>query len=165
MSKLDTFINAIRKKGLNVTYQRILIYKHLITNKSHPTADEIYQNIKTEYPSISLATVYKTLETLEGHNLVTKVNSLLDLARFDGDTSLHHHLICMSCKKIVDIYDNRFHNLPFPESNRFKVNGYRIQFEGLCESCIPHRKMIKQNKKNNDVITFCGKEINPGIAT
>jgi len=160
MSKLDTFINAIRKKGLNVTYQRILIYKHLIANESHPTADEIYQNIKTEYPSISLATVYKTLETLEGHNLITKVNSLHDLARFDGDTSPHHHMICKGCKKIVDVYDSRFNDLPFPASNGFKVKSYRIQFEGTCESCIPKRSRRKQNKENNDAKTFSGEEVN-----
>jgi len=101
---------------------------------------------------------------LEGHNLITKVNSLHDLARFDGDTAPHHHMICKGCKKIVDVYNSRLNDLPFPDNNGFKVNSYRIQFEGTCESCIPNRYRQKQNKESDYAFTFCGKEVNPGIS-
>jgi Fur family peroxide stress response transcriptional regulator len=158
MLKIDEFINAMRERGLNVTYQRILIYKYLINKRSHPTADEIYREIISEYPSISLATVYKTLETLEEHNLISKVNALHDLARFDGDTTPHHHLICLRCKKIVDIYDDHLENLPLPSNNGFKVSGYRIQFEGICEDCAAQAQSEKPISETNQVITFCGKE-------
>ena len=160
MLKVDEFINTMREKGLNVTYQRILIYKHLISKKNHPTADEIYREIIAEYPSISLATVYKTLETLEEHNLITKVNALHALARFDGDTTSHHHLVCLYCKKIVDVYDKHLENLPFPSNNGFKVSGYRVQFEGVCEDCTSKSENQQPKNEITKVITFCGKETN-----
>lgn len=138
MMAIDDFINACREAGLNVTYQRIIIYKALVSTKTHPTAEEIYKVVRKEYPSISLATVYKTLETLAEHHLIGKVTELHDLARYDGDTSPHHHLVCIRCKKIIDIYEDSLNNIRLPResSNGFCVFGYRIQFEGICKECV-----------------------------
>ncbi|RMF60540.1 MAG: transcriptional repressor [Calditrichaeota bacterium] len=135
MLTVEQFIDACRAKGLNVTYQRLLIYKTLARTKSHPTAESIYHEVKTEYPSISLATVYKTLETLAEHNLIQKVTPLHDLARYDGDTNPHHHLVCLECRKIVDVYDEHLNQLKMPEDKNFRIHGYRIQFEGICDEC------------------------------
>jgi Fur family peroxide stress response transcriptional regulator len=132
---VQQFMDVCRDKGLNVTYQRTLIYKTLISKNNHPTAEEIYQSVKAEYPSISLATVYKTLEILADMELIAKVTLLHDLARYDGDTTPHQHLVCLICKKIVDIRDDAFNSFPLPAVDSFKVYGYRIQFEGICESC------------------------------
>lgn len=160
--QVDNFINTLREKGLNVTYQRILIYKYLQTTKNHPTAEEIYQVVKAEYPSISIATVYKTLETLAEHDLIKKVNPMHDLARFDGDTTPHHHLICSECRKIVDIHDERLDALPVPNDNGFQVNGYRVLFEGICQDCLRKITLKKAADSNGMPVTFCGK---PGSET
>lgn len=157
---VEKFIDTLRKKGLNVTYQRILIYKHLIKTESHPTAEEIYNEVKSEYPSISIATVYKTLETLSEHNLITKVNAHYELARFDGVTAPHHHMICVECKKIVDVYNDRLNNLPLPSDNGFKVLGYRIQFEGICDACASNQSLKQPQEEQEEPLTFCGKEKN-----
>lgn len=154
MPSVEEFVIALRKRGLNVTYQRILIYKHLATTKSHPTAEEIYIEVKSEYPSISIATVYKTLETLAEHNLINKVNAHHDQARFDGVTEPHHHMICVECKKIVDVSNDRLDNLPFPKDNNFKVLGYRIQFEGICKEC---ELSPSSNQPSEKPLTFCSK--------
>ena len=134
---LNEFIEVCREIGLNVTYQRIKIFESLNRVDTYPTAEEIYQIVKKEYPSISLATVYKTLETFAENNLITKVTSLHDLARYDGNTSPHHHLVCVKCKKIVDVNDDHFQEIKIPESseNGFQMLGYRIQFEGICSNC------------------------------
>lgn len=160
MGTVEEFIDTLREKGLNVTYQRILIYKHLIKTRTHPTAEEIYNDVKSEYPSISMATVYKTLETLAEHNLINKVNALHDMARFDGETTPHHHLICLNCKKIVDIYNEALNHLPAPSDTKFKVIGYQVQYEGICENCEsnPGRKRVLQEEEKP--LTFCGKEKN-----
>ena len=160
MSKVDNFIDVMREKGLNATYQRLLIYKHLLKTKSHPTAEEIYQEVKSVYPSLSLATVYKTLETFAENNLIAKVNTLHDMARFDGDTDPHHHLVCLHCKKIVDIYDDDLNKLPIPSKNGFRVFGYRVQFEGLCETCDADPEIKQTINSRNEVMTFCGKHDN-----
>lgn len=134
---VEQFIEACRQKGLNVTYQRIKIFQSLSEVKSHPTAEEIYKIVKREYPSISLATVYKTLETFAEHNLISKVNFLHDLARYDGDTTPHHHLVCIKCRRIVDVHEEELNGIKIPESaqNGFHLLGYRIQFEGICNNC------------------------------
>ncbi|MFQ5584660.1 MAG: Fur family transcriptional regulator [Calditrichia bacterium] len=159
MSEFNSLIEAMKSKGLSVTYQRLLIYKYLLNTQTHPSAEEIYQEIKSEYPSISMATVYKTLETLANHNLIAKVNVLHDLARFDGDTTPHHHLVCLNCKKIVDIYDNRLDDLPLPSNNGFRVTGYRVQYEGICEDCTTRAavRIKKQRSGVNNSVTFCCK--------
>jgi len=137
MMSIDQFIEACREVGLNVTYQRIIIYKALLENNNHPSAEDIYHIVRREYPSISLATVYKTLETLAEHHLIAKVTELHDIARYDGDTSPHHHLICIKCKKIIDVYDEDLNKIKLPKdcSDGFCVFGYRIQFEGMCKEC------------------------------
>lgn len=158
MKTVEGFITACREKGLNVTYQRILIYKALHNMKTHPTAEEIYKAVLDEYPSISLATVYKTLETLAEHGLLSKVTKLHDLARYDADTDPHHHLLCVRCRKVVDVHEDQFNNLPLPQNNGFQVQGYRIQFEGLCRECaIETGSIAEMNGKNAEAITFCGK--------
>ncbi len=158
MKTVEGFITACREKGLNVTYQRILIYKALFNMKTHPTAEEIYKAVLNEYPSISLATVYKTLETLAEHGLLSKVTELHDLARYDADTDPHHHLLCVRCRKVVDVYEDQFNNLPLPQNAGFQVQGYRIQFEGLCKECIIDTgDVVVEDAANAEAITFCGK--------
>jgi Fur family peroxide stress response transcriptional regulator len=158
MSTVDEFMQTLRRRGLNVTYQRILIYKHLATTKTHPTAEDIYIEVKSEYPSISIATVYKTLETLAQHNLINKVNAHHDQARFDGVTEPHHHMICVECKKIVDVYNDRLGDLPLPKDRNFKVLGYRIQFEGICKGCESNPSLNQPSQEPEKPLTFCGRE-------
>jgi Fur family peroxide stress response transcriptional regulator len=160
MGNIEGFIDALREKGLNVTYQRILIFKHLVQAKTHPTAEEIYNEVKSEYSSISMATVYKTLETFAEHNLINKVNALHDMARFDGDTTPHHHLICLNCKKIVDIYNDALNNLPTPSNKNFIVLGYQVQFEGICENCELNPAKQSTSAEDERPLTFCGKQKN-----
>ncbi len=134
---LEKFIDLCREKGLNVTYQRIKIFESLNQIDTHPTAEEIYQIVKKEYPSISLATVYKTLETFAENDLISKVTPLHDLARYDGNTSPHHHLVCIKCKRIIDVHGEKLNDIKIPKSakNGFQLLGYRIQFEGICNNC------------------------------
>ncbi|RMI15400.1 MAG: transcriptional repressor [Calditrichaeota bacterium] len=135
MLTVEEFINTCREKGLNVTYQRVLIYKTLAATKSHPTAEEIYEKVREEYPAISLATVYKTLETLAEHHLIDKVTPLHDLARYDGNPEPHHHLVCVHCRKVVDVDEDPGNDIRLPRHDQFQIYGYRLQYEGICREC------------------------------
>lgn len=134
---VTNFIADCKQQGLNVTYQRLAIYKALIKNPVHPTAEDIYKKVKKDYPTISLATVYKNLETLAEHNLISKVTYLHDLARYDGETEPHHHLVCVKCRRIVDIHNENFDGLSLSaqEINGFEIKKYRVQFDGICQKC------------------------------
>ena len=134
---IDQFILDCKDIGLSVTYQRLAVFKCLMNCKTHPTAEEIFTSVKVEHPTISLATVYKNLEVLAQNNIISKVTPLHDLARYDIDTGLHHHAVCIKCRNIIDIPDDDFDNLSIPKqiSSEFEVKDYKIQFEGICNNC------------------------------
>lgn len=134
---LSTFIAQCKKNGLNITAPRITIFKYLQTIKGHPSAEEIYKAIKRENPSISLATVYKTLELLAEYNVIKKVTPLHDLARYDANNEQHHHLVCIRCKQIEDIGAEKIYNIEIPPDtgHNFKILNYQVYINGLCEVC------------------------------
>jgi len=139
---LNVFIDTCKAAGLHVTYQRMAIFKSLQVYKHHPTAEEIYRKIKKEHPTISLATVYKTLEILAHHNLISRVTHLHDAARYDGNADFHHHLVCVECKKIVDVYNSKLDTLKLPENILFgfKILHHRVHFDGICRQCQTSKK-------------------------
>lgn len=96
------FISLLNKNDLKATPQRISILKILYKNE-HPTVDDLYDNIKKEYPSISLATVYKNIHTLKESNLIVEVNMPNCKARYDIYTKPHAHIVCEQCGYIEDI--------------------------------------------------------------
>jgi len=134
---VEEFIQECKRHGLSATYQRIAIYKILQQRQDHPTAEDIYKEVLKEHPTISLATIYKNLETLAGYNLIDKVTHLHDLARYDANMNHHHHLVCNKCKKIIDIQIKNLEDLQIPSNlnKDFKVIGYKVQFDGICREC------------------------------
>ena len=95
-------------KSLRVTQQRIVILKNLLHRNDHPTAEDIYEDLKDDYPSMSLATVYKTLDTFDSHGLVKKIKGSSDSVHYDADVTFHHHLICTKTNRIQDLIDEKF---------------------------------------------------------
>ncbi len=122
--------------------QRELILKILTENVVHPTADFVYEKIKKEMPTISLATVYRNLNQLAENGMIKKVESLDGSVRFDYNTHPHHHFICTSCNKVYDISHDIF---PDPEEKVFVgtgmiVKSYDFSFKGICADC--HSKNV-----------------------
>jgi len=146
---LDRFSGACREKGLSVTHQRLAVYEALVSSSSHPGAEEIYQSVKVKYPTISRGTVYRTLETLCGIGLVADVNRVRGTARFEAAIQPHHHLICLGCRKILDVHDQSLDRLGEGAARRavttptaeefsgFTVTGYQVQLVGYCRQCRP----------------------------
>ena len=97
----------------------------------------IYKTVRESYPTISFNTIYKNLETFEQLGIVVKVNPLYNEARYDVDVKPHHHLICRSCKTIIDVHDKKLDKVPAPEeaADGFEVENWTVQFTGLCADC------------------------------
>lgn len=137
--KMRRFVDACRAQGLSVTHQRLAIYGVLADSTQHPSAERIFEHVRAAYPTLSLATVYKTLETLEGIGLVRKVSDLHEAALYDANLDPHHHLVCTACRTVFDYYPaDGVTGLPEPGSvieDRFQVQGYQIQLNGLCDAC------------------------------
>lgn len=131
---------ALHAGGQRFTEQRATIYRYLASTDVHPTADEVFSAVRQSLPGISLATVYKSLETLVGCGLAAKLTYADNSARYDGRTDPHHHARCVVCDCVVDIPGE------IPEAQveavrdrvvGFAVTGYRLEISGYCGRCLP----------------------------
>ena len=135
--RVSEFIDRSKELCINVTPQRIAIYKELASTDQHPSTETIYKKIKDYYPNISLTTVYRTLETFEKLGLISVVNVLYNAARYDANLTPHHHIVCTECKKVEDVYDDSLNNLDISNKTLgdYKVEGYSLLLSGVCTSC------------------------------
>lgn len=133
----DELRRRFRERGLKVTPQRAAIYQALAETSSHPTAEDLYRQVARLHPMISRNTVYYTLGALQGAGLVREVNYWHDRSRFDANMEIHHHLICLGCRKIQDLTDSSLDRLMVSkrETAGFTVLGHRVEFHGYCASC------------------------------
>ncbi len=115
-----------------------MILEELRRNKTHPTADELYESVRRRLPRISLGTVYRNLELLSRCGEIRKLEQSGSQMRFDGDLTDHHHIRCEKCGKIRDI-----RGLPvcdICEQKHLEDTGYRlittrVELIGLCPEC------------------------------
>lgn len=129
----------LHKAGLRVTPQRIAICELLSESEDHPSANDIYEKLKQKYPSLSLATVYNTLDVLVGMGLVNAMGSIGDdRVHFDANLTPHINLTCTSCHKIVDTDSDCVNDLDSEITQRsgFKIHGSRILYFGTCPECL-----------------------------
>ena len=124
-----------RDIGFKLTPQRIAILDYLEGNKDHPSADDIYKAVSKKFTTMSIATVYTTLAALKERGTVLELTVDPDKKRYDPTTTNHNHLICISCKRIVDIPGE--HRLDLSESAKqnFTVIKSHLEVHGLCPDC------------------------------
>ena len=129
-------VEILKSKGIQVTPQRLAIFEQLMGCKDHPSAEMIFNEIKDDFPSLTLVTVYNTLQKLESTDLCIKVNPLHTSARYDGNTHMHQHLVCTHCQKIIDVHDATV-SVGIPEwvAEKFKVVDQSVTFFGTCVEC------------------------------
>ena len=130
-------------KRFRLTPQRLAIRKFLEGNFLHPSAEEIYEVLRKQFPTLSLATVYNTLEVLRERGEIIEVDGDATKKRFDPVVSQHHHLICVRCKKILDIPEKWKCTLTEAEKRGFEIIRSQVIFHGLCPQC-RSRKIQKQ---------------------
>jgi Fe2+ or Zn2+ uptake regulation protein len=131
---------ALEANGHRFTEQRAAVYRFLVGSTEHPSADEVFLHVRNEVPGISLATVYKSLETLVGCGLARKLSFGDGSARYDGRTDPHHHVRCLSCGAVADVPGHvsraDVERLGRAASS-FHVTGYRLELTGYCSNCEP----------------------------
>lgn len=135
MNNNNNIRNLITKSGLKATPQRIAIYEALLKINDHPTAEMIKDYLSKSYPTISLGTIYKTLDAFLKKNLIGKVQTEKDVTRYDVVRKKHHHLYCKKTNKIADYYDeelNEILNNYFQNQNipGFKLEDIKLQIIG-----------------------------------
>jgi Fur family transcriptional regulator, peroxide stress response regulator len=130
----------LRGNGFKVTPQRLAVYEVLANTKEHPNADMIFNSLQATYPTMSLATVYKTIEILKEIGLVQILNAGEDSFRYDADTSSHAHIRCLECGRVDDVFDldtEKFSSQVEAKTG-YGVIGQQFYFRGLCPACRQH---------------------------
>ncbi|MER3452720.1 MAG: transcriptional repressor [Acidimicrobiia bacterium] len=137
-----------RSRGLRITPQRQCIFRVLYGNEAHPTAESVYAAARAEMPSISLKTVYQTLNDLAAMGELQQLDLGTGGRRFDPNTDAHHHLVCERCGKVRDLYAE-FPGLRLPPGKRqgFTVGSAEVVFRGLCADCSKHTNQTSQKRK------------------
>ncbi len=135
--RLEQFRGRCAEAGLACTHQRQVIYRILTEPGQHWTPDDLYQQARKEISSISLATVYKTVKTFREVGLVRELNLPYSQQHLDANLTPHHHLVCLTCRKVMDLsqaeFDPAFLKARIPHG--FQVQRYSLEVLGTCEDC------------------------------
>lgn len=125
-----------RRRGLKVTPQRECIFDVVWRAEHHPTADWVYAEARTRMPTMSLRTVYQTLNDLAEMGELLQLDLGTGSSRFDPNVDVHHHIVCTGCGKVRDLYaDFSAVTLPPEASQGFSVGPAEVVFRGRCEDC------------------------------
>jgi Fe2+ or Zn2+ uptake regulation protein len=136
---MENLIQRLRDHGIAVTPQRLAVMGILEGRRDHPSAEHIFLEVRRQHPAISFNTVYKTLEVLCQKGMAIKVNPLHEVARYDGKTTPHAHLVCRQCHRIVDLEleSDALPALAPEERHGFEVENACLTFWGRCPQCQP----------------------------
>lgn len=128
--------------ALKFSRQRESIKEFLMSRNDHPTADTVYENMKTIYPNISLGTVYRNLSLLADIGEIQKLSSFGGADRFDGRTEPHCHFMCTECNKVTDLHNEGVADFLQQAGEGFdgKITGCSVRFFGICEECMKLKK-------------------------
>ncbi|MCE1252023.1 MAG: transcriptional repressor [Anaerolineae bacterium] len=138
MTTADFLISQLKRAGMRITPQRVAICTLLTSKDAHPTAAIIYEEIKKVYPSLSLMTVYNTLNKLVELGIINTLGHIGDdNVHYDAHNEPHINLACISCHKIIDIPSEHVNHLEMEisASRGYKILGSRILYYGLCPDC------------------------------
>jgi Fur family peroxide stress response transcriptional regulator len=138
----EPIIEALRRKGYKATSQRIAICRFALGNREHPTAQRIYREVKRLHPTVSLATVYKTLQVLRELRLIQELAFPQGETRFDSNVAPHINVVCLQCGSVSDVDDRLAREVVAKASSRsrFIVMGQRLDLYGTCERCAKRTK-------------------------
>lgn len=125
--RLHIFKETLAGIGLKVTQQRLVIFEALVEAKNHPTAEEVYEKTKKRNPSISLGTVYKTLEIFVNKGLINRVNTPKGNMRYDGIIENHNHIYFRNTNEIMDFKDDQLSELIVNYLKGRKITNFNIK--------------------------------------
>ncbi len=136
MKSPEELTELFRERGLKVTPQRQCIFRVLHRSDGHPTAESVFDEASAEMPTLSLRTVYQTLNDLAEMGEINQLVLGTGSARFDVNLDSHHHLVCDACGQVRDLYDD-FSAVPTDaaETEGFEISRTEIVFRGLCSAC------------------------------
>lgn len=140
--RLDDILTKLRQHDCRITPQRIAILKAFLKRQDHPGVEQVYAEVKVNFPTTSLATVYKTVTLLKGLGEILEISSVAGGKRYDGNKPYPHpHLICTQCLKIVDQQLDLLEQMTaeVAGSSGYRIDSHQVEFFGVCPDCQKQR--------------------------
>jgi Fe2+ or Zn2+ uptake regulation protein len=134
----DTSLDQVLEQaGFRSTRQRRAVYERLDALHGHPTAEDVFHSVREVLPRISLATVYKALESLVESGMAQKMTGGEGTAHYESRVDEHFHARCRACNRIVDVeaVPDFHHCVDRIRTPGFAIERVRLELTGLCEAC------------------------------
>lgn len=139
---MDELKDQLKSRGYKLTPQRRAILDVVVENTGkHLSSEEIYDMVRKGCPDIGLATVYRTLQLLSEHDVLSKISLDDGCVRYElnthQDAHHHHHLICTNCSKVFEVVVDLLEDLEerIESQYHFKISDHSVKFYGVCEEC------------------------------
>jgi Fur family peroxide stress response transcriptional regulator len=136
--RFDTIVINLRENNHKLTPQRLAIAKILSRSEGHPNVEKIYEHLQDDFPTMSLATVYRNVMLMKSLGEVLELGFPDGSNRYDGNKPYPHpHVICVKCKKIIDPDLATLKNMAeeVADETGFKILTHRLDFFGVCGDC------------------------------
>jgi len=127
-------VELMERKGMKVSHQRLRILDYLESNRIHPTADMILNDLKDEMPSLSKSTVYKTLNAFVENGVLRELTIEENEVRYEYNLQDHGHFKCTECGNVYD-FEYHFDVEGLKELEGFRIDDKNIYLKGLCRNC------------------------------
>ena len=137
--RFESIIQKLRHNSYKITPQRLAIVKILAKSEGHPSVEDIYNLIKQDFPTMSLATVYRNIILIKSLGEILELGFPDGSNRYDGNKPYPHpHVICIKCKKIVDPNLDSLEDMKKEVSaeTKFEILNHRLDFFGICSDCM-----------------------------
>ena len=134
---IDKYIHQLKKFNIRMTNQRYAILEYLLLKGNHPTANEIYEYLKNDFPNMSVATIYNNINFFKKAGIITELPFADGSSRFDLTKTHHYHVICANCGKVEDFDYPNFEEAEriAEKQTRFKVINHSFKVTGICLEC------------------------------
>jgi len=136
--RFQQMLDKLKSLDFRITPQRLAVLRILSASEDHPTAEQIFEKVKTAFPTTSLATIYKTITLLKSLNEVLELGFPDGSNRYDGNKPFPHpHVVCTMCRKIMDPELISLDELKdeIGKKTGFRIDYHRLDFFGLCREC------------------------------
>jgi Fe2+ or Zn2+ uptake regulation protein len=133
----EAFQSLCKESGLAATHQRFAIYQAVVSLGDNPTPEEVYEHVRSIIPSISLATVYKNIDTFVDHSMIRDITPNYGSRRIEEASTPHDHFVCRNCRRVFDLPNHT--ELAPPPRNYIpagaKFEYHLVELVGLCRGC------------------------------
>lgn len=136
--RFDTIVKNLRENNHKLTPQRLAIVKILSRSEEHPNVEKIHEHLQDDFPTMSLATVYRNVMLMKSLGEVLEIGFPDGSNRYDGNKPYPHpHVICVQCKKIIDpdLATLKDMTEEVADETGFKILTHRLDFFGICRDC------------------------------